>query len=86
MKRGRRRDPTWEGQGVMEVEGARPRMRLFSVLGGGATMPSFSSFNPEPAQPGDVHKDYESLTMMRMRQAAERKRLAEQMMAEEDAA
>lgn len=59
------------------------------VLGGGggaAMMPSFSSFNPEPAQPGDVHKDYESLTMMRMRQAAERKRLAEQMIAEEDAA
>jgi hypothetical protein len=91
-----------EGGGIGEREAKRPNLGgaggdgggggtagnafVLGAGGGAATMPSFSSFNPEPAQPGDVNKDYESLTMMRMRQAAERKRLAEQMMAEEDAA
>uniref|UniRef100_A0A7S0F1X6 J domain-containing protein n=1 Tax=Hanusia phi TaxID=3032 RepID=A0A7S0F1X6_9CRYP len=52
----------------------------------GNQMPSFSSFDPNAGAADSsllTHRDYESLTLMRMRQAAERQRLAAQLAAED---
>ena len=54
--------------------------------GNGSQMPSFSSFDPNAGGADSnllTHRDYESLTLMRMRQAAERQRLAAQLAAED---
>ena len=53
----------------------------------GQRMPKFSSWQASAPTDSAIlnHRDYESITLMRMRQAAERQKLAEQIDAEDDA-
>mmetsp|Transcript_44487 Transcript_44487/g.69580 ORF Transcript_44487/g.69580 Transcript_44487/m.69580 type:complete len:167 (-) Transcript_44487:16-516(-) len=82
--------PVQDGEG-MKAEAGGPRGTSPSTsetppVHAASNMPAFSSFDSSNgAQDGGIlsHRDYESLTMSRMRQAAERQRLIAEIEAQE---